>query len=81
MYSTYLRNKLVVGAPHCHRPEEGLQVVGELAAASVLFTGRVERNEDARVQIDVDFSTEQPCRGTEKRVERKRQNEVLRTNS
>lgn len=77
MNFTYLRDELVVGTPHCHRSEESLEVVRELAAASVLFTSRVECNEDACVQIYVDFSTEEPCRGTIKRVERKRQNEVL----
>lgn len=62
LHATHLRDELVVRTPHCHRPEEGLEIVGKLAAASVFFSGRVERNEDARVQIYVDFSTEEPYR-------------------
>ena len=56
---SHLRDEFIIRPPHGHRPEQGLQIVGKFAAAPVLLSRWVERHEDTRVQVDVDFSAEE----------------------
>lgn len=55
---THLRNELVVGTSHSHRPEQGLEIIRKFTSTSVFLSRRVKGDEDARVKINLDFSTE-----------------------
>lgn len=57
---THLSDELVVWPPHGDGSKQGLEVVRELASTTVLLAGRVKGHEDARVQVNIDISTEKP---------------------
>ena len=53
----YLRNELIVGSPHGHGPKERLEVVGDLAPSAVVLTCWIQRDEDSRIEVDVNVSS------------------------